>query len=573
MLRFACTLPSNEQRKQLDEHLRANRFALPPSAALHEFPPSSRPLFPTYPGWKRRLGWERQQRIRHRMRLRSLSAPIRRLPLEVLCTIFDLSGPYDAAGPRSGPYYVEWHPDAQDRLAQGHLLRLAAVCHFWRDVVFATPWLWSSIDVDLRDVHWEPPDVLDLLRASLERSRGCPLTVYFHASRRDAYLTPQAPLALLLEHSERFHSAQIVCNGWTFPNLSQLRNRIPNLVYLSLRQLVSGVQVDFLQNAPRLRRLAVEFEDEIAIPTLPWSQITQLSIHPRLYPSASQLDSVFGWLSKCHAHTAVTMHNLNISDLNDYELPETAPDPPNFPSHFTSRIHTFDLAIREDDDEFMPHVTARTMRQLLAALTLHDLTSFALSTVFPETPLFWSPDEWSLLAERSGWRTSLRRLHLGTMVLSPSELIDCLGGLPALEDLLIEDVLAWARNIRRDRDDFSSGYQDHILLTDELLARLTDSALVPHLHTFTCASFMAFTPAVFRAFVSSRMRIRRLNFRVLCAEDAHSQFSRYSHRQLVTKGPQVETVQNELGELLRDLIDSGRLRLNLKFGEEEAIHM
>ncbi|KAJ7633247.1 hypothetical protein FB45DRAFT_745349 [Roridomyces roridus] len=96
----------------------------------------------------------------------SIQAPVRRIPAELLCLIFQ--------------YFAQYEGGC-DGLSVTGLLRVSAVCSIWRNIFIGLPRLWSNIIVDEKD--W-PRDnrkkgrrLLDALRLSLERSTAHPLTL------------------------------------------------------------------------------------------------------------------------------------------------------------------------------------------------------------------------------------------------------------------------------------------------------------------------------------------------------------------------------------------------------------
>ncbi|KAJ6477936.1 hypothetical protein C8R47DRAFT_945993, partial [Mycena vitilis] len=73
---------------------------------------------------------ERQLLQQYNDGCRSLFAPVRRLPTEILTEIFALC-----------------HPTTDTiRAAQSHLLPLAQVCWRWYETVIGTPRLWATIE-------------------------------------------------------------------------------------------------------------------------------------------------------------------------------------------------------------------------------------------------------------------------------------------------------------------------------------------------------------------------------------------------------------------------------------------
>ncbi|KDQ51344.1 hypothetical protein JAAARDRAFT_532423 [Jaapia argillacea MUCL 33604] len=81
--------------------------------------------------------------------------PIHRLPIEVVLEIFSIVA-------------ETWYPrTVEDVRPSVCWLALTHVCHYWRELALNTPTLWTTIDVDLRDLRWT--------RAFLERSQNTSL--------------------------------------------------------------------------------------------------------------------------------------------------------------------------------------------------------------------------------------------------------------------------------------------------------------------------------------------------------------------------------------------------------------
>ncbi len=92
-----------------------------------------------------------------KQQLKSISAPIRRLPRDILLEIFSLCRP---------------GPDDMPRLAaRDYPWTLGHICHWWRDIVHSSPTLWSVVVL-------YPPYNPEIIEALLQRSANVPLSVY-----------------------------------------------------------------------------------------------------------------------------------------------------------------------------------------------------------------------------------------------------------------------------------------------------------------------------------------------------------------------------------------------------------
>ncbi|KAJ7087505.1 hypothetical protein C8R44DRAFT_527870, partial [Mycena epipterygia] len=111
---------------------------------------------------------------------RSVLAPIRSLPPEILLKIFT----FCSQPPHSDDIIIHCmmrNPQKYlEELAKGHLFQLSRVCSMWRAAVMGTPSLWATIDaIATWDfTHNSVAQVQnDLLSAVVERSGNCPLRV------------------------------------------------------------------------------------------------------------------------------------------------------------------------------------------------------------------------------------------------------------------------------------------------------------------------------------------------------------------------------------------------------------
>ena len=109
---------------------------------------------------------------------RSLLAPIRRLPSEILIEIFQLCRPSS-----SEPDFSR-SPDltycAMAHLAQDSMLQVSQVCILWHALVMGTPSLWNTISLHASTLQGTPrqcESTLELLRLAFQRSGPSPLNV------------------------------------------------------------------------------------------------------------------------------------------------------------------------------------------------------------------------------------------------------------------------------------------------------------------------------------------------------------------------------------------------------------
>ncbi|KAJ7617294.1 hypothetical protein FB45DRAFT_1007857 [Roridomyces roridus] len=326
------------------------------------------------------LTTERQTLQNHYDDCRALLAPIRRLPSEVLGSIFHLCR------------YSDENEENPSGLSLGHrilvqkpLHSISRVCIHWRRIVIGTPTYWTTIDI-CNGLTIKTPRDLKLLTVALERSRSSPLEVTIY--------NDELALRLLVEFSERWKIADVHFGAIDCSVFLRLASRLPLLEKLWIRAfpilLPPGRALDdFIEAAPRLRNLT------IAAPLMPtWNK-------PLLRQLCSlALTSVYpAYITRC----VVLMSEL-------------------------SPVAQLALYLEDKMTAFI---------RLVSALTLPGLTTLTLRAKYANIP--WPHAEFHALAARSRFHDRLLALDLRGTHISQSELLECLGALPCLERLNIGD--------------------------------------------------------------------------------------------------------------------------------------
>ncbi|KAJ7610219.1 hypothetical protein FB45DRAFT_1122198 [Roridomyces roridus] len=153
---------------------------------------------------------------------------------------------------------------------------LGLICRSWREMVLASPILWSYINV--------APRRISMIETQLARSADVPLHIsgnWWNAGDADE----TALLDLLLPHSHRWatFSAQLMTyNAGLAPRLRGIQGRIPRLqkfVYINTTA-VTHVSEDKtpLADAPSLREIILADADSTSASprfAVPWAQITR----------------------------------------------------------------------------------------------------------------------------------------------------------------------------------------------------------------------------------------------------------------------------------------------------------
>ncbi|KAF8177806.1 hypothetical protein K438DRAFT_1605879, partial [Mycena galopus ATCC 62051] len=128
-----------------------------------------------------RLVAERDALQRYCDESRSVAAPVRRLPPEILAEIFTLCSSTsilycDGTQIIPATYLV-------DPVGQPHLMPLLRVCSTWYTIVMGTPSLWANIEVNL-EVDGSDSKAVDRkvahISRSLDQSRHHPLTIHLN---------------------------------------------------------------------------------------------------------------------------------------------------------------------------------------------------------------------------------------------------------------------------------------------------------------------------------------------------------------------------------------------------------
>ncbi|KAF9073484.1 hypothetical protein BDP27DRAFT_280547 [Rhodocollybia butyracea] len=105
---------------------------------------------------------------------RSLLAPVRKLPPEVLELVFDIV---------CTSFDENFALDITIKTVRALTLDLSQVCSVWREIVRATPSLWLCVSVDLSHRN----GAFKVMKHYLNQSRDAPLTLYIFAGNLEPY--------------------------------------------------------------------------------------------------------------------------------------------------------------------------------------------------------------------------------------------------------------------------------------------------------------------------------------------------------------------------------------------------
>lgn len=196
-----------------------------------------------------RLEHERQNLQSHVGLTRSLLAPIRKLPVDLLSEMFLHHG-------HDNVICSGWAPSTKHYIPA---FSLTSVCSLWRRTALSTPRLWGNINLAIGNtIRKHAGTLVDFL---LEHSRNADLdvTVYLGHEPEEG----DAPFIRLCQHSSRWHALHATVDSpsdaqerlWTI--LSSVRGSIGRLKELELdvEDLVPLSCQDIFQIAPCLARI------------------------------------------------------------------------------------------------------------------------------------------------------------------------------------------------------------------------------------------------------------------------------------------------------------------------------
>ncbi|KAF7335252.1 F-box domain-containing protein [Mycena sanguinolenta] len=408
---------------------------------------------------------------------RSLLAPIRRMPTEVLVAIFALCAdhPRDANDRR-------WK--VVQRVAKQPLLILSQVCKRWHDVALKTPALWNTIVLGEFFYKHEirTPEVIEKvlrqLKIVLDRGQNVPLHLVIEVDH------PQL-LELLARYSERWKTAEFIFSSSPIVrHLAGAKGRLPALETLTLHSLDSSREKRDhpFEAAPRLRslRFSGTFLPSFEKPPLP-----QLDSVRCVDLDERDIAEVLVTMSRMAHGAAFRFAFYGTDRISLLDLPP-----------ISSHIIHLSVEIMETIEE---RDVIRILGHILASLTLPHLRDLSFrSEYFPSNLMNWPQTAFLDLARRSSFNNHLHSLHLWQIVIADTELITCLLALPVLESLAISDQRTTS---------YYAGVNHH-LITDTLLSRLTlqpvSPPIIPRLRSLLCRTRLQFNDTVFLEFLLSR---------------------------------------------------------------------
>ncbi|KAK1227527.1 hypothetical protein PQX77_009434 [Marasmius sp. AFHP31] len=248
---------------------------------------------------------------------KSLLSPIHNVPSEILTMIFTIACERNVLSSSTLP----------------NALRLSMVCGRWRDIVFSTPSLWATIEVDFgtwtKDFH-----VLNQLsELFIKQSKSSSLRLFLTFPGDDFSKSvsqrggARPTLRSFVEHCRRWEHMSLTIEPSRFPwsIFEPIRGRLPLLRSLALFKVGSLTRTQRSWHQPftifeasaALRVLEISpelFDLQKKEVSLPWSRIETLRLH-RAFNATG-----FSLVSLCTAVQRLQMHEVGgvAGDGNDY---------------------------------------------------------------------------------------------------------------------------------------------------------------------------------------------------------------------------------------------------------------
>lgn len=324
-------------------------------------------------------------------------------------------------------------------------------------VVDTTLWGGSSVPADL---------LIGLVAAALERGGTHPLHIQVAVENNDS--DGIVVLELLSQHALRWRKIHFWNGLPSHHSISAAKGNLPLLERLEMsNQNDAWTEFGVFEAAPRLTE--VLFTGWAGkIPRLPWEQLGRFECTNVVDNDLVDMLTLLRHLS-AGAHCQLT---VDVCDFLPPDLPQVVSD------IFSLRIL---LTTRS-----MP---ITVIGEILACLTLPRLWELDLTGEPDEPPLVWHQSHFLAFAARSALHLHLTSLVINKILITDADLLQCLAGLPLLEQLIAADC--------------EGGDAMHVVITDALLQGLRSVA--PRLDFVCLTSLLHFTDTVYWEFVTERL--------------------------------------------------------------------
>ncbi|KAF7288406.1 F-box domain-containing protein [Mycena chlorophos] len=275
-------------------------------------------------------------------------------------------------------------------------------------------------------------------------------------------------------------------------NLNQVRDRLPLLKSLAISSRRSLVSLRAFAVAPRLRHAT--FTD--LPPELPWSQLTTVVCTPRNFnepTDGATVHRLLGFLSLCAPGCQVTAPSFRVSRLQEWA--SQGPEPA---LRIQSPLAFISLCL---DRESADHDTALgVLKHIFHMLVLPQCTMLSLDIDASTSYNSFLPFPTDAFLVFAGYASGLSTLLLRHVLISLDDLATCVGNLPALEHLFVQDTdrSYEARDAELVHSRLSAEEQqanplvpitDNIVVCDALFRLFSDCETTPRLRVLDLAGF------------------------------------------------------------------------------------
>ncbi|KAJ6606191.1 hypothetical protein DFH09DRAFT_1269246 [Mycena vulgaris] len=386
---------------------------------------------------------QRQTLKRYQECCRSALSPIRKLPPEILQTIF-----LACRGPE---------PDVIPAAGQ--------VCRYWRDVIVASPKLWSIISVG-RTRYTFSTKYHELASLFLDRSATQPLCISIR-NPADTRL-----VELLARHVDRWQTLRLSTTSMSFYTslgLDTLDLGMLEKLEITGANTIAPSDADSVtisRNAPKLRDVVLK--NPLKLWNLPWSQLTRIQYDVHAAADGVRIFQLCPQLVEC------SLDRLK-------EVPAENFNPVVFPSR---HLRFLRLAV---DTTTPTHPPESLLKTFFTHLTTPNLASLELVGQ-------WFPvDLTGFLTRNEG---KLESLTLGMGYMKDENVVSVLETLPLLKSLVLDADIGTSRQLQ------------NRVITDNLLRRLVfypdSDCLLPCLTHLTLRTSLNFEDQVLLDVVESR---------------------------------------------------------------------
>ncbi|KAJ8083168.1 hypothetical protein PM082_009037 [Marasmius tenuissimus] len=410
----------------------------------------------------------RSERLKHNAEFcKLLLSPIHAIPPEILKMIFSFRCESNVLS-RSSP------PDA---------LRLSMVCGRWRDIVFSTPRLWSSIEIDFGSWTKDFDVLSQLSQLFLKQSQTSPLRLSLTVANNSDETEGALPiLRTIVEHCERWEHLSLMTKTQQFPRLAtfdSVHGRLPLLKSLFLKpasyQSESNRPWECFVTCPALHILHVKPPpSRFHLPgqqlSLPWTQIKTLQLSPSYNYAA------FPHLGLC---TAVEYLRLERVGGGDH--------PGNYTSHVVHYgLRTLDID-RADDQSEVDGIFKHTTLPGLSSLKIWGHWDDLRPRKWPR----WDNSCLEAFLERSF--CTITSLQLQSLPITDTETLSLLGMIPTITSLYLGELRGHPQNrivTRYFWDGLKVSRGSPSAVSIPLVPQLTDLKLVVHEEDLDADAFL-----------------------------------------------------------------------------------